>query len=151
MALALQALGRKERSERELAEWLRERGVAELEVEDVVSCLIESGGLDDAHFADRFAADKRELAGWGPDRIRAALAARGVGSAEIEAALAVEDEQSQLERALSTLAERGLECDSERERARALALLGRRGFGLELAYEAVRRTESHSSWGEATG
>ena len=31
-----------------------------------------------------------------------------------------------------------MRCDSERERERALGLLVRRGYPLELAYEAVR-------------
>ena len=40
--------------------------------------LIEAGALDDERFARRYAEDKRELRGWGPERIREALAARGV-------------------------------------------------------------------------
>ena len=141
MALALQALGRKERTERELAEWLRERGVSEPDVDDVVVRLLESRALDDASFASRFAADKRELKGWGPERIREALAARGVDAAQIEAALEGDDDESQLERAALALAERGLSCRSDEERARALGLLARRGFPLEVGYAAVRRVE----------
>ena len=141
MALALRALGQKERSERELAEWLRERGVEEAEVDEVVGQLIETGGLDDADFAKRFAEDKRELKGWGPDRIREALEARGVGSEHVEAALAADDEDSQLERATAALAERGFSCVSDDERARALGLLARRGFPLEVGYAAVRSRE----------
>ncbi len=141
MALALRALGRKERTTAELAEWLRERGVGEIELGEVVSALIEAGGLDDSRFALRFAEDKRELKRWGPGRIREALEARGVPREDVEAALADEDEEDQLERALAALSERRMPCDSEAERSRALALLARRGFGLELAYEAVRRSD----------
>jgi hypothetical protein len=36
---------------------------------------------------------------------------------------------------------RGMGADSEPERARALSLLARRGFPLEIGYEAVRRAE----------
>src|SRR4029079_8986884 len=78
MALALRALNQKERTERELSEWLRERGVEEADAAEAVERLLESGGLDDADFARRFAEDKRELKGWGPDRISEALRARGV-------------------------------------------------------------------------
>jgi regulatory protein len=142
--LALKALGYKERTESELRGWLAERGVEEAEIEEVLALLGEAGAIDDASFARRYAADKRLLAGWGPDRIARALEGRGVAREEIEAALDGEDEEDQLERATSLLLDRGMGCGSERERERALGLLVRRGYPLELAYEAVRAAERRS-------
>jgi regulatory protein len=142
MTLALQALGRKERTEREMIELLRERGVGEEELEEVVSRLIESGGLDDASFAERFAEDKRQLAGWGPERIRETLQARGVAAEHVEAAIAVDSYEDQLDRALSLLEAGGRGLGTEQERSRALAFLTRRGFAWETAYEAIRRGET---------
>jgi regulatory protein len=142
--LALKALGYKERTESELRGWLAERGVEEAEIEEVLALLGEAGAIDDASFARRYAADKRLLAGWGPDRIARALEGRGVAREEIEAALDGEDEEDQLERATSLLVDRGMGCGSERERERALGLLVRRGYPLELAYEAVRAAERRS-------
>jgi regulatory protein len=139
--LALKALSYKERTESELRGWLAERGVEEAEVEEVIALLAEAGAIDDAGFARRYAEDKRQLAGWGPDRIATALEGRGVPSEHVEAALHPDDEESQLRRAVSVLGDRGMRCGSERERERALGLLVRRGYPLELAYEAVRRTE----------
>jgi regulatory protein len=139
--LALKALGYKERTESELRGWLAERGVEEAEIAEVIAVLAEAGAIDDANFARRYAADKRLLAGWGPDRIVMALEGRGVGREHIEAALVGDDESSQLERATSLMADRGISCGSERERERALGLLVRRGYPLELAYEAVRAVE----------
>ena len=139
--LALKALSYKERTESELRGWLGERAVEEAEVEEVIALLIEAGAIDDASFARRYAEDKRELAGWGPDRISKALEGRGVAREHIEAALAGEDENAQLERATALLGDRGLRCASEQDRERALGLLVRRGYSLELAYEAVRRVE----------
>jgi regulatory protein len=136
--LALRALSYKERTESELRAWLAEREVADPEIEEVIALLLEAGAIDDASFARRYAEDKRALAGWGPDRISAALEARGISRGHIEAALGSEDEATQLERAVGLLGDRGLACDSERERERALGLLVRRGYPLELAYEAVR-------------
>ena len=72
-----------------------------------VELLVETGGLDDERFARQFASDKRELRGWGPERIREALAARGVDRDLIEAALAGDGRGSQLERALELLERRG--------------------------------------------
>jgi regulatory protein len=139
--LALRALSYKERTESELRTWLAERGVEEAEVEEVIALLAEAGAIDDASFARRYAEDKRQFAGWGPERIARALEGRGVTREQIEAALAGEDEQLQLQRAIALLGDRGIRCDAERERRRALALLVRRGYSKELAYEAVRATE----------
>ncbi len=103
-----------------------------------MALLADAGAIDDAGYARRYAEDKRQLAGWGPDRIAKALEGRGVAPQLIEAALADDDETSQLDRALALLGDRGLACDTERDRERALGLLVRRGFPLELAYDAVR-------------
>ena len=145
--LALRALGHKERTESELRVWLAEREVAEAEIEEVIALLAEAGAIDDASFARRYAEDKRELVGWGPDRIRTVLQGRGVAAEHIDAALAADDQDRQLERAVALLSDRGMSCSSERERERALGLLVRRGYALELAYEAVRAAERGS--GEA--
>ena len=136
--LALRALSGKERTEAELGEWLRDQGVGEADRIEVLTRLIEAGVIDDERFALRYAEDKRSLAGWGPDRIREALAARGVGEEHVEAGLASEGEEQLVERAAGLLRERGMRCDSERERDRALHMLARRGYPLEIGYEAVR-------------
>ena len=43
----------------------------------MIALLVEAGAIDDASFARRYAEDKRELAGWGPDRISTALEGAG--------------------------------------------------------------------------
>ena len=125
LGLAVEALARKERSVAEMGRWLRARGVDEAEAEEVLEHLLALGTLDDARFAARFAEDKRELAGWGGERIRAALAA----------------DHGELERAEALVRERGIDLGDDRGRGRALAMLVRRGYGSEVAYEAVRRAE----------
>ncbi len=107
----------------------------------MIALLVEAGAIDDASFARRYADDKRSLAGWGPDRISAALEGRGVARGHIEAALEGEGTDAQFDRAVALLGDRGMRCESERERERALGLLVRRGYPLELAYEVVRATE----------
>ena len=138
---ALEALAHRERTSAELGAWLAARGFEPAEVEAAIERLVEAGALDDERFAARFAEDKRELRGWGPERIRGALAARGLESATIDAALEGDEPAGQLERALELL-ERRSEARSTRPRAgRALAYLARRGYESELAYEAVRAHE----------
>jgi regulatory protein len=120
---------------------LAEREIGEAEIEEVIALLAEAGAIDDASFARRYAADKRELAGWGPERIARALEGRGLAHEHVEAALAGEEEAAQLERAIALLGDRGIRCESEGERRRALSLLIRRGYSKDLAYEAVRAAE----------
>ncbi|HEX2358997.1 MAG TPA: RecX family transcriptional regulator [Solirubrobacterales bacterium] len=139
--LALRALGQKERTEAELAGWLRERGVEETELHEAIARLAEAGALDDERFARRFAEDKRELRGWGPDRIAEALRGRGVEESLIAAALAAEEPEATVARAVEVLEEGGRELGDEAGRNRALALLARRGYPLEVAYDAVRAFE----------
>ena len=139
--LALRALSYKERTESELRAWLAEREVPDGEIEEVIALLMEAGAIDDASFARRYAEDKVQLAGWGPDRIASSLEGRGVSREHIEAALGGDDHEALLDRAVSLLGDRGMSCVDQRERERALGLLVRRGYPLELAYEAVRRAE----------
>ena len=113
--------------------------MGEAEIAAVVDRLIAEGGLDDARFAHRYAEDKRELAGWGPDRIRGSLLQRGVALEHVEAALEGEDQLAQIERATTLLTARGEPPTDDAERASAFAFLARRGFDSDVAYEAVRR------------
>jgi regulatory protein len=137
-ARALEALGQKERTRAELESWLGERGFDPDEIAGAIERLLAAGALDDARFAHRYAADKRELRGWGPERIREALASRGIASELVEAVLDDDDRGDQVERAIQQLERRGGGLDSDRERARALAYLTRRGYDHDVAYEAVR-------------
>ena len=134
---ALGALAHRERTSRELRAWLAERGYASAEVAAVVERLIEIGELDDERFARRYAQDKRELRGWGADRIRHALLSRGLERSVVEAALGERTGQ-ELEQAVELLARRADALTGDRERARALAYLARRGYDSETAYEAIR-------------
>jgi regulatory protein len=135
---ALRALQRKERTSAELRAWLEARGCEEEDIEAALARLVEIGELDDARFARRYAEDKRTLRGWGPERIREALEARGVAPPDVEAALGEDDRDAQVERAAALVAARGHSLADDRDRARALDYLLRRGFPYEIAYEALR-------------
>jgi regulatory protein len=142
---ALEALSYRERTTGELVEWLAARGYAEGDIERAIDRLIETGSVDDERFAQRFAEDKRELRGWGPDRIREALAGRGLDRSLIEAAVGGDGHATQLDRAIDLLERRGDPPVDDRSRARALAFLARRGYEAELAYEAVRGAERRAA------
>lgn len=143
--LAVGALSRKERTASELEDWLRARDIPPDDLRAALERLAELGELDDEAFARRYAADKRELRGWGPERIRAALAFRGIDPALAAAAAEGESTADQVARAEALLARRvDPPCD-ERSCARALGYLARRGYEYEVAYEAVRRARREAA------
>ena len=101
------------------------------------------GYLDDARYARTFAEDRRALDGWGAERIERRLLALGVDREHIAAALGARAGSDELEAALELLRRRFRDTvpAGERERERALGMLVRKGYELELAYDAVRAFE----------
>jgi regulatory protein len=139
LSLALKALDRKERTVAEMGSWLRARGVGSDEVEDVVDRLVSTGVLDDSRYARRYAEDKRMLKRWGSERIRVALLDRGISPTDVEEALSDAGGEEEIEQAVELLRDRGATFEGALERQRALAMLIRRGYDSEVAYEAIRR------------
>jgi regulatory protein len=138
-ALAWRALNQRDRTEFELRRILAEKRIAPEEAEVIVGELRDGGFIDDASFARRFAEDRRRLDGWGSERIERRLRALGVDRDEVAAAIA-EEEHDELEAALALLRRRiGTVPGTPRERDRALAMLVRKGYELELAHDALRR------------
>lgn len=148
LAKALTALGRKERTEQEMRQWLAVREVEPEEIDRVLDYLIENLAIDDVRFAQAYTSDKRELAGWGSDRIEQTLRKRGVAPDLILAALAESGEESEIERAVRVLGERGADLGDLRGRQRALGMLARRGYCAEDAYAAIRRAGKEIPQGE---
>lgn len=138
LAKALAAVSRKDRTEREMREWLEAREVEPAEIDRVLEYLIENLAIDDRRYARLFTQDKRELSGWGRDRIRDTLVRRGVSRDLVEEAVYSGDRESEVDRAVKVLIDRGAELDHDRGRQRALGLLARRGYDAEEAYAAIR-------------
>jgi regulatory protein len=167
LELAYRYLNRRERTTHELRRHLLSRDLDEAAVEAAVGELVVAGYVDDARFARLFAQDKRELQQWGTARIRAALLGRGVDRDIVESALSEPTETGptgtepsgtgdgiaeglsteaggattaggELERAVALLSRRFRDpLHERRERQRALGMLVRRGYELELALEAI--------------
>ena len=135
---ALVELRRKELTSAEVAAWLGRRGYGAGQVEVAIGRLSDAGELDDQRFAQRYAEDKRALRGWGSERIREALSARGIPDSLVERALENDSDEAQVGRASELLIRRNKALGEEADRARALGFLARRGYGYEVAYEAIR-------------
>ncbi len=140
--LAYRHLGRRDRTVLEVRRHLEDKRVEPTSIEAAIAELCQQGYLDDAGYAQRFVEDRRTLDGWGPDRIERKLVSAGVDAELIARALATRDEAAELEAAVALLRRRLAEPPADdRARERALGLLVRRGYGLELAHDAVRAVE----------
>lgn len=136
--LAYRFLGFRDRTVSEVLGHLAAKDVDLPYARAAVEELRAQGYLDDVRFAQRFAEDRRNLDGWGTERIERRLDALGVERDVIEEALDRPAEE-ELDAAVALLRRRltGPPAD-ERAREKALGLLVRRGYDLELAYDAVR-------------
>jgi regulatory protein len=146
LELAVGFLGKRDRTTAEVRRHLAGQDVRASAAEAVVAELERMGYLDDARYARAFAEDRRALDGWGPERIERRLLELGVDREHVATALGERDGERELEAALELLRRRCRSApSSERERERALGLLVRKGYDLELAYDAVRTFERASA------
>jgi regulatory protein len=133
-------LARRDRTETEIRVRLERNDVDPELVEEVLDSLKDGGYVDDAEYARRFAEDRRNLDGWGGERIERRLADLGIAREHIRAALASDDGHDELDAACELLARRfPRPPETPRELERALGFLVRKGYELELAHDALRR------------
>jgi regulatory protein len=142
VALAYAYLGRRERTVAEVAARLERAGISEPDARAAIEELQELGAIDDRRFTRLFVADKRELEQWGNDRIARGLVARGIDRELIAEAL--QDQEvaagSELERAVEVLERRFPQTPLDRAtRERALGVLLRKGYEVEVALDALAR------------
>ncbi len=133
-------LGKRDRTEAEVRRRLEAKEIDEASIDGALSALVRQGYVNDARYARTFAEDRRRLDDWGPERIERRLLELGVERDLVVAALADRDAAGELDAAVALLRRRfGAAIPvSERERERALGVLARKGYDLELAYDAVR-------------
>lgn len=137
--LAYRYLGHRDRTVIEIRRHLEAKRVEPATIDEAVDTLLEQGYLDDARFAQRYAEDRRTLDAWGSERIERKLRDAGVPAEHIEAALGTQTAVEARDAAIQLLRRRfPAPPQDDRGRERALGLLVRRGYDLELAYEAVR-------------
>jgi regulatory protein len=135
-------LSRRDRTVAEVRRHLEEKRCEPDAIEEALEAVAQAGYLDDERYARTFAEDRRSLDAWGPDRIARKLGQVGIAPALIEAALANRSSEDELDAAVALLRQKlRLPPQDDRGRERALGLLARRGYALELAYDAVRRFE----------
>ena len=140
--LGFSYLGHRDRTVAEVRRHLERKRVEPAAIDGALAELGRLGYLDDARYAQRFAEDRRRLDAWGAERIERRLVALGVPPEHVASAVGAGDDHDELAAAVELLRRRiGRPPDTDRDRERALGLLARRGYELELAYEAVRAFE----------
>lgn len=134
-------LSKRDRTAREVELRLLKAEVKPSVVEAALTELVDLGYLDDGRYAERFTQDRRNLDSWGDDRIDRRLRELGVDRALIARALATRgaDEPSELDAAVALLRRRfSVMPETPKDRQRAVGMLARKGYGTELAHDAVR-------------
>jgi len=137
--LAFRYLTRRDRTELEMRRYLEDKRVEPGAIEAALTHLREHGYLDDARFAQRFAEDRRLLDEWGADRIERRLLTVGVPADLARDAVATRGPGGELQAACALLRHRFPALgDDPSERRRACGVLVRKGYDVELAWEAIR-------------
>jgi regulatory protein len=140
--LSFMYLGHRDRTVAEVRRHLERKRVEPAGIDAAIEELERMQYLDDARFAQRFAEDRRRLDAWGADRIERRLLALGIEPSLAAAAVSDADGHDELAAAVEVLRHRVRHVPrTDRERDRALGVLARRGYELELAYDAVRAFE----------
>ncbi len=142
LARSYRYLGSRDHSVAELRARLERAKVGAEAIDAALAIVAEQGYLDDARYARLLAEDRRNLDGWGVDRIRARLRTAGIEPELIERTLAGHDIQSELAAACELLARRcGGPLDDNRSRQRAFGILIRAGYDSDVAYDAIRAAQ----------
>lgn len=141
-AVALELLGRRAWTRRELRDRLRRRGASAEVAGAVVADLTGAGYLDDRAVARAWVETRAAERGLGTRRLRAELRRRGVAAAVVEDVLEASGVTREEEARARELAARRLKVLAGLERATAArrlwGYLVRRGFAPELAGRVVR-------------
>jgi regulatory protein len=137
--LSFRFLSRRDRTVLEMRRYLEGKRIDPATIEEALAALHDQGYLDDARFAERFASDKRELEHWGTERIERRLAALGIDGEILAASLGPREHGDEMRAALEVLRRRFPRLDADpRDRRRALGVLVRKGYDVELAGDAIR-------------
>ncbi len=133
----------RERTRRELAEYLRRRGHEAEAIAREVESAVASGWVNDRRFAEIFLRDRRRLKPMGRRAVLRDLEQRGVAPEVAREALEQLDPPwDEHALALQAVAGRWERWPQEVRRRKAAAFLQRRGFAGGLVYRVLKELES---------
>lgn len=144
---ALRLLGVRARSRSEMRTRLLDKEFAPEEVDRTLSRLTSMGLLDDADFARQWVESRHRNNGRGRIALRNELRTKGVDPAVAESALSLVDDEDERARAEELLARKvgslsaadiGDRAARDRHTRRLVAMLARRGYPANVAFDLVR-------------
>jgi len=138
--VALRMLTATARTRGQLADGLARKGYDEHVVETLLERFEEVGLIDDADYADRLVRTRRDERGLSRRAIAAELSRKGVDSEVSRQALAQyddEDETAAATREAAVRLRRTVGLHDDVRRRRAFAALARKGYGADVARQAV--------------
>jgi len=143
-AVALEMLARRDRSEAELLRKLRSKGFSDEEINAVIFRLKELNYLDDRRLAERLASTAVAVGGRYGIRLTLDLAHRGIPrdiADEVLAEVTADHDERELVRDLLVRKFPNFNPDTadNRETARVMNYLLRRGFSRSAVFEVIRR------------
>ena len=140
MNKAVSLLASRSRTEKEIVVSLQKNAYPEQIIARVMARLTEAGYLNDADFAEHWAASRANK-GMGARRIRMELRQKGVSQEEIDAALSAVDDDDVIQGALKIAekAAHGKDLTSPSDRQKILAALARRGYDFSIAKQALNQ------------
>ncbi len=139
---AFRFIAKRERTITQVSARLERDGIEQPVIASVIKQMVADGYLSDHRFAALYAEDRRAIDGWGNERITTNLREAGIAAEIIDVVLGSRGHGDQVKDAIRVLDQRiGLKPSDDRERERALGMLVRRGYNLEIAHDAVRAFE----------
>lgn len=138
---ALSLLSRRPRSELELRQYFKRRGIDSEIGDTVLQRLRERGLVDDEAFARAWVENRTAFRPRGPWALRAELRKKGVANETIDAALEGFDQEQAAYKAASKVARRWSELSAEDFRSRLDAHLARRGFDYQILPRVITRVQ----------
>lgn len=132
---------REERSTAETKRKLKQLGMSPAEVEKAVAWLIKDNYLNEERFARAYAEGHVRIKGWGPQKIRAGLFARGVDGDLIHRVLTeIEDSEwhEALKRTLEMASRKGYSGEDYASRMKLLRFAAGRGFDGEAVEQLLK-------------
>ncbi|UCH09648.1 MAG: regulatory protein RecX [Fidelibacterota bacterium] len=142
---AFRLLAVRARSTRELRQRLRRKGFSSERVDEVIAYLQDNGYQSDEEFARLYAREKWTSSGWGPARVRQALAEKGIETGLREQVIdEVYGGQDLMETVLVLARKKwaGMrDLPVTTRRRRLTGFLQRRGYSWEIINNIVNRLE----------
>ncbi|MBI5886418.1 MAG: regulatory protein RecX [Deltaproteobacteria bacterium] len=144
VAVALRLLAVRSHAVGELKVKLKKKGFDETDISRTVDYLAGIGSLDDERFAREVLASRTRNKNWGPRKVAADLAVRGVAQDIIRRVVGSVDGEAQAALAKEAIARwlRKTGCRmplGQKEFAKAVRHLTARGFGLDVVLNGLRR------------